>query len=63
VGSRNHEETVVSHLLFADDMLIFCKPSGEQFQDLKCIFLCLEAVLGLKISLSKLEIVPVGEAG
>jgi hypothetical protein len=53
----------VSHLLFADDMLIFCKPSGEQFQDLRCIFLCLEAVLGLKISLSKLEIVPVGEAG
>jgi hypothetical protein len=25
VGSRNHEEMILSHLLFADDILIFCR--------------------------------------
>ena len=62
MGSRNHEEKVVSHLLFADDMLIFGMPSGEQFRDLRCIFLSFEVVSGLKISLFKAERVPGGEA-
>ncbi len=34
VGLRNHEEMIVSHLLFADDTLIFCKPSCEQLRNL-----------------------------
>jgi len=37
----------------------FCDPNVEQFRDL----LCFEVVLGLKINLSKFEIVPVGEVG
>jgi len=53
MGSRNHEEMVVSHLLFADYTLIFCEPSGEQLRNLRCIFLCFEAVSGLKINLSR----------
>jgi hypothetical protein len=63
VGSRNDEEMVVSHLLFADCMLIFCKPSVEQFRNLRCPFLFFEAVSGLKINLSKSEILPVGDVG
>jgi hypothetical protein len=31
VGSRNQEEMIVSHLLFANDALLFCEPSVEQF--------------------------------
>ncbi len=31
VGSRNQEEMIVSHLLFAYDTLLFCEPSVEQF--------------------------------
>jgi hypothetical protein len=34
VGSRNHEEMIVSHLLFVDDTLIFCEPCGEQLRNL-----------------------------
>jgi hypothetical protein len=47
VGSRNHEEMIVSYLLFANDKLIFCEPSCEQLCNLHCLFLCFEAVLGL----------------
>jgi hypothetical protein len=56
VGSRNREEMIVSHLLFADDTY-FCEPSCEQLLNLRCLFLCFEVVLRLKINLSKLEIV------
>jgi hypothetical protein len=63
VGSRIHEEMVVSHLLFANDTLIFCEPSVEQFRNLRCMFLCFEVVSGLMINLSKSEIVPVGDVG
>jgi len=51
---------MVSHLLFADDTLIFCEPVIDQVRDLRCLLLCFEAVSGLRINLSKSEIVPVG---
>jgi hypothetical protein len=41
--------------------LLFCDPSVEQFQNLRCFFLCFEAAFGLKINLSKSDIVAVGE--
>jgi hypothetical protein len=63
VGSKYQEDMLVSHLLFADDTLIFCEPNAEQFRDLRCLLLCFEAVSGLKINLSKSEIVPVGVVG
>jgi hypothetical protein len=54
---------MVSHLLFADHTLIFCEPIADQFRDLRCLLLCFEAVLGLRINLSKSKIVPVDEVG
>jgi len=48
VGSKYQEDMLVSHLLFADDTLIFCEPNAEQFRDLRCLLLCFEAVSGLK---------------
>jgi hypothetical protein len=63
VGSRHFEVMKVSHLLFTDDTLIFCKPKVEQICNLRCLLLCFEAVLELKINLSKSVNVPIGEVG
>jgi hypothetical protein len=52
----------VSHLLFTDDTLIFCKPKVE-LRNLRCLLLCFEVVLGSKINLSKSVIVPIDEVG
>lgn len=41
--------------------LIFCGPESQQFGYLKCVLLCFEVVSGLKINLSKTEMVPIGE--
>ena len=54
---------VVSHLLFADNTLIFCKPKVEQLRNMRCLLLCFEMISGLKINLSKSNIVPLGEVG
>jgi hypothetical protein len=52
---------VVLHMLFADDTLIFCKASCEHLHNLRCLLFCFEALSGLKINLSKSEIIPIGE--
>jgi hypothetical protein len=44
VGSRHSKLTVVSHLLFTNDTLIFCEPKVEQLCNLRCLLLCFEAV-------------------
>jgi hypothetical protein len=61
VGIRDNEALVVSHLLFADDTLIFCGSQVEHVRNLRCTFLCFEAVSGLRINLGKFELVPIGE--
>jgi hypothetical protein len=61
VGLRNNARMVVLHLLFANDTLIFCKANCEHLRNLRCLFLCFEAVLGLKINFSKSEIIPTGK--
>lgn len=49
----------VSHLQFADDMLIFCRADKEQIKNVKAILLCFEAVSGMKINFFKSEILGV----
>jgi endonuclease/exonuclease/phosphatase family metal-dependent hydrolase len=61
VGTLAANSLMVSHLLFADDTLIFCGADSEQISNLRYVFTWFEAVSGLKINLSKSEIVPVGD--
>ena len=51
----------VSHLLFADDTILFCDANGEQILHVHMLLLCFEAVTGLKVNALKSEMVPIGE--
>ncbi|RVW84765.1 LINE-1 retrotransposable element ORF2 protein [Vitis vinifera] len=61
VGGRGGDGEEISHLLFADDTIIFCKASQEQVSHLCWLLMWFEAMLGLKINLEKSEVIPVGE--
>ena len=51
---------LISHLLFADDTLIFCGTDPIQLWHLQGVFIWFQAISGLKINLSKSELVPIG---
>jgi hypothetical protein len=51
---------IFSHLLFADDTLIFCSAHSAQLRYLRSLFLLFEAASGLKVNLAKSNLIPVG---
>ena len=50
----------VSHLLFADDTLVFCEDSQEQMAILSCLLMWFDAISDLSINLNKSEILSMG---
>jgi hypothetical protein len=46
--------------MFADDTLIFSGAKPYHFCNLRCLFLCFEAVSDLRVNLAKSELVPDG---
>jgi hypothetical protein len=60
VGSSDSHVVRVSHLLFADDTLVFSDANPEHIFNLCLLFTWFEVVSGLKINLNKSEMVPVG---
>jgi hypothetical protein len=52
----------ISHLLFADDTIIFCDADPEQLLYIHMVLTCFEAVTGLRVNMNKSEMVPVGDA-
>ena len=51
----------ISHLLFADDTILFCDASREQLLSIRLALSCFQAFTGLKVNVGKSEIVLVGE--
>ena len=60
VGNSAGTLLTVSHLLFADNRLIFCDADSHHFAALHGILARFEVVSGLKINLLKSELVPIG---
>ena len=61
IRGRGGMEINVSHLLFADDTIIFCEARQDHLTYLSWILVWFEAASGLKINLAKSEVIPVGE--
>ena len=53
----------ISHLLFADNTILFCDASREQFLYIWMVLVFFEAITGFKVNVGKSEIVLVGEFG
>ena len=51
----------ISHLFFADDTVVFCEANKEHLTHLSWILFWFETASGLRINLSKSEIIPIGE--
>jgi hypothetical protein len=60
LGSRSFEVVDISHLLLVDDNLVFCGANPDHLCYLRVLFLCFEAVSGLKVNFAKFVLVPVG---
>ncbi|RVX11415.1 LINE-1 reverse transcriptase-like [Vitis vinifera] len=60
VKGRNEGGIQISHLLFADDTLVFCQASQDQLTYLSWLLMWFEAVSGMRINLDKSELIPVG---
>ena len=61
VGQRNSTTISVSHLVFANDTIIFSNNDCEQMVNLRYIFIWFEAVSGLRVNLAKSSVLPVGQ--
>ena len=57
MGSTASSSVMVSHLLFADDTLIFCDVEPSQIANLRAILARFEEVSGLHINLGKSKLV------
>uniref|UniRef100_A0A2N9FZT4 Reverse transcriptase domain-containing protein n=1 Tax=Fagus sylvatica TaxID=28930 RepID=A0A2N9FZT4_FAGSY len=60
-GSATVSGLSISHLLFANDTIVFCDADRDQLLHLRMVLACFEAVTGLGVNMGKSELVPVGE--
>ena len=62
-GSHRQGSVHISHLLFADDTVLFCDASREQLLYIWIVLIFFEAITGFKITVGESEIVPIGDVG
>ena len=60
VKGRSEKGVQISHLLFADDALVFCQASQDHLTYLSWLLMWFEAVSGLRLNLEKSELISVG---
>ena len=60
VGNTAGNSVMVSHLLFANNTLIFCDADPTQIANLRAILVRFEEVSSLRINFGKSELVPIG---
>ena len=61
VGSEGEGGLSISHLLYANDTILFCDADLEHLMYIRLILTCFQAITGLKINMAKSEMVPIGE--
>ena len=61
VGHINSTGIRISHLLFADDTILFYDASREQLLSIRLALTCFQAFTSLKVNVGKSEIVPIRE--
>jgi hypothetical protein len=61
VGRAEEAGVCVSHLLYADNIILFCDADPEQLLYIRMVLTCFEVVTGLKVNMNKSEMVPIGE--
>ena len=61
MGPINSTCIRISHILFADDTILFCDASREKLLSIRLALTCFQAFTGLKVNVEKSEIVPIRE--
>ena len=61
MGTVNFVGVRISHLLFANDTILFCDASREQLLSIRLALSCFQAFTGLNVNVGKSKIVLVGE--
>ena len=61
MGAVNSVGVLISHLLFANDTILFCDASRERLLSIRLALFCFQAFTGLKVNARKSEIVPIRE--
>ena len=60
VRGRRGEGILISHLLFADDTLVFCEEFHDQLTYLSWLLMWFEGCSGLRVNLEKSELISMG---